>query len=571
MFKFENLIRNEYFPAELPPCFSTKVVFENYDKIKNWTSGVKRNQSIPLTYNGFKNENSRRKFAIPNIYHYFKAVNCIVENSTSILNVTNQSKMSLTKPLTGTPPDDQPYNKKTYSITMTKKIVEKLYQDNLFQIKLDISSFFDSIYTHTIPWAMHSKAIAKKSRGKSLVGDKLDICIREMNYGQTNGILVGNAVSRIISEIILCTVDKEIQEQFKNVKCCRFVDDYYIFVKDTFQIQNIISFIRNELGKYELMLNENKSQIIESPFIYGKHWVEEIKLFIHLNSEVFLNKVISLYTEYKDISILRYGLTVLSLHNINKNEWDVMESKILNLWVKFPSISDLIIKILIAKNESLKKGNLKNAMYSILDRCIPINHHQEIIWAVWFAKVFDIQIKKDYIVKIIESQNSMAIIILLHIIYSKNYNMSKEVKKSILDLRENLKTADLDENEEDGKKKSGNLMWTQNWLIAYEADLNEWFNIESEKFEFAREDLFFKNLIKSKIRFYDTNFHYSEVTGVKKSIQYVTKSEFLSYVKKINKLLSEISDLKENGKDIIEIQKTSKDILDRIEAQSETY
>jgi hypothetical protein len=157
VFVFENLIRNEYFPAELPPCFTTKVITENYDRIRQWTSGCNRGASIALTYSGFKSENSRRKFAIPNIYHYFKAVNCIVENSTEIFKILDQSKISLSRPLPGTAPVEEPYKKRTYSITQTKQIVETMYQDNLYQIKLDINSFFDSIYTHTIPWAIHTK------------------------------------------------------------------------------------------------------------------------------------------------------------------------------------------------------------------------------------------------------------------------------------------------------------------------------------------------------------------------------------------------------------------------------
>lgn len=448
-----------------------------------------------------------------------------------------------------------------------------MYQDNLYQIILDINSCFDSIYTHTIPWAMHSKKIAKKSDGKTLVGDKLDRYIRQMNYGQTNGILVGNAVSRIISEIILCTVDKEIQMHFKDIKCCRFVDDYYIFLKDSSQIQNIISFIRNELGKYELVLNENKLQINESPFIFGKHWVEEIKLFIHLNSEIFLNKVISLYVKYKDISILRYGLTVLSLHNLNKKEWEIMESKILNLWVKFPSLSDLVIKILLNKRDFIKKSNLKNAIYSIFARCIPLNLHQEIIWAVWFSKTFNVQIKKEYILKIIESENSLAIIILLDMIHSDSgqCRKSREVISAILTLREALKDDDLDENEDNEERKYGNLMWTQNWLLAYEADLNKWFNVDGNKFEFARKDPFFKNLIKNRICFYDSNFAYGELPTLQKDGKYVTKVEFVNYIEKINNLLARAAQSNDDNNDIAEVQDISKEIMEKVEAQTNIY
>lgn len=542
MFDFdsENLIGNEYFPSELPPCFSTKCLSKNHKKIIAWTSGVPRRFSIPLIYDGYKSEYARRKFAVPSLYHYAKAVDCIIKNSEAISKIMDESEISISKPIQGEPLENKPYKKISYSIRETQEIIEKLYQDNLYQIIMDISSFFESIYTHTIPWAMHSKKVSKNSDGKTLAGDKLDICLRGMNHNQTNGILVGNAVSRIISEIILCTVDKKIQGKFKNVNIGRYVDDYYIFVKDATQIPSIIAFITKELGAYELILNENKRKINESPFVFGKYWVEEIKLFLHVESDVFFNKVISLYLKYKDTSILRYGMVILSNHIISKKKWEVMESKLLNLWVKFPSLSDIVIKIFLDNISYIKKNSMRKAIYSIFERCITLNHNQEVIWAVWFAKIFEIKnIRNDYIIKILKSENSLAIIIMLDIIDTGDYKNSPPIRKAVLDLREYLKELDMEESLE-GDKKEGQLLWTKEWLLAYEADFNLWLNINNEKFEYARNNPYYKNLIKNKINFYDKEFEYSKETTKYNLTQYITKEEFLLYTSKIENLLEKM-------------------------------
>ena len=42
MFDKKSLLCNEYFPAELPPCFSMQKVADNYEKIIAWTTGVKK-------------------------------------------------------------------------------------------------------------------------------------------------------------------------------------------------------------------------------------------------------------------------------------------------------------------------------------------------------------------------------------------------------------------------------------------------------------------------------------------------------------------------------------------------
>lgn len=565
MFKLENILANEYFPQELPPCFNSKMIAENVEDIKKWITSCNPKHSIPLIYSGYKNENSRRRFAVPNIFHYFKAACCIVDYSQEIIDITSSSHASLSAPIDKPAETNRPYCKKSNSIQDTKKEIESLYQNNMYCCKLDIEAFFDSVYTHTISWAMHTQKVAKNSKEETLIGGQLDIAVRAMNYSQTNGILVGNAISRIISEIILCTVDKEIQKQFPNLKYRRFVDDYTIFFEDASEIQHVISFIRNQLGKFELALNENKIEITQSPFLYGKMWVEEIKLFLHLDSEVFLNKAISLFSQYKDISILRYALTVISFHDIKKDEWSHIESKILNLWVRFPSLADLILEILFDKKDYLHKSNVKEAIYAVLNRCIPLSQDQEVIWAVWFAKVFSVQLNKQYVIKVLESNNQLAKIILLDMISSNTIEKSADVLNALEDLLNQLYDSDLDENQ-----NSGNLMWTENWLLAYEADLNKWLNSENKDFNLARSNVFFKCLIKKKIKFYDTSFSY--LPKQKKTLQYVTRDEFYTYVKKVNQSLLKETDSKgKDNKILFDVKNLQQELIGKIESKAFNY
>lgn len=256
MFIFENLLRNEYFPAELPPCFHSESFADNHIKIQEYIKDKNLTPSDPLIFSGYKNTNSRRKFAIPNPYHYAKAVHVIVENSADIFASFGKGKASLTVPLRIVPDKNECYKKPTNNISESKAKTEKLYQNNIFEIRLDIQSFFDSVYTHTIAWAMHTKSLAKKNKkDTALSGNLIDSCLQNLNSGQTNGILVGNAVSRIASEIILCSVDKAIKSRLPEINYLRYVDDYYIFLRHSFQINDIIAVFRQELAQYELMLN----------------------------------------------------------------------------------------------------------------------------------------------------------------------------------------------------------------------------------------------------------------------------------------------------------------------------
>lgn len=80
-------------------------------------------------------------------------------------------------------------------------------------VKFDISRCFDSIYTHSITWALLNKEIVKeKLSKKTTFGHKFDELMQRMNYNETSGIVIGPEFSRIFAEIILQRVDKEVEK-----------------------------------------------------------------------------------------------------------------------------------------------------------------------------------------------------------------------------------------------------------------------------------------------------------------------------------------------------------------------
>lgn len=541
MFVAENLLRNEFFPSELPTCFNTDDLANCAQDVINVANSFGREYSVPLKYSGYKSEASRRKFAVPNPYHYCKTVNLIACNEESIAAILKKSKYSLTAPIEKTIKKTQPYAKKSESIADTKREIEKQYQDNRYEIRLDISSFFDNVYTHSIPWAMHGIAYAKRNRNdKNLLGNQLDKQMRSMNYDQTNGILVGNAVSRIISEIILCTIDEQIQKQFPNISCRRFVDDYFIYTQDSTQIQEIISFIRGSLAQYELSFNENKIQINESPFLYGKPWVEQIKQYIHLQPDVFLSKLIMEYNTHKDIAIIKYGLKVIAQCRYTEKNWPAMQSRLINLWVRFPSLSDRIMPILWKNKTRLGKMALKKAVYSVINESLLLNKEQELSWAVWFIKVFDINVAQSVIIDVLKSSSDIPIIIMLDVVYKKGLQDNSKIKPQLNMIYDDLATSDVDD-----KGQNNTLMWTSRWLLAYEADRNKWLNVDGKTFEFARKNQFFKELLKRKVKFYDTDFMYPEPEERTRNYEFATRTELYAGINKLKKMIAKRLDNKE--------------------------
>ena len=147
-------------------------------------------------------------------------------------------------------------------------------------IKLDISKCFDSIYTHSIGWAVIGKDTQKESlhlnRGRGTFPDQFDKLMQDMNQGETNGIIIGPEFSRIFAEIILQAIDREVScelgERCKLFHGCdyevfRYVDDYFIFINDDCDKTLIVDELQHTLKKYKMYLNTTKAVVYEKPII----------------------------------------------------------------------------------------------------------------------------------------------------------------------------------------------------------------------------------------------------------------------------------------------------------------
>ena len=337
-------------------------------------------------------------------------------------------------------------------------------------------------------------------------------------------------------------MDNEIDKRYKELQYLRYVDDYFIFVKDATRIQEVVACVRKNLMEYELVLNESKLQITESPFSFDNPWIEELKFSIHRGGELLLDKAIVLYNEYKDITIFKYALKAIYLNNINPKSWDRMESKLYNLWIRFPALSELIIKLLLQKKEEIHMNRLKKVIYSNLEKCKLLNLQQEQIWIVWAIRLFEVKVKQEYVIEILKSNNDLAILIILDCISAGIIDRTQSISKQLDMLRNELNALDISD-----KGESGQLMWTSRWLLAYECQLHKWLDSQTDKFEAVNNDRFYKSLLKEGIDFYDSSYVTTEVQlaqATRKKTQSLI--EYMKQFAKCNEDKKEISSEKQN-------------------------
>ncbi|MFG0268798.1 antiviral reverse transcriptase Drt3b [Pseudomonas sp. zjy_14] len=150
-------------------------------------------------------------------------------------------------------------------------------RDFKFLTRYDISGCFDSVYTHSLPWAVYGKGYSKAHMSplKESFASKFDSLMQRMNYNETNGILIGPEVSRIFAEIILQSVDSEVLAKLTgkgwrpdaDFKIYRYVDDYFVFYNDEEFCHQAKMLLQEILKKFKLSLNKGKEETLSRPMI----------------------------------------------------------------------------------------------------------------------------------------------------------------------------------------------------------------------------------------------------------------------------------------------------------------
>jgi len=277
----EFFLKNEsYCNIGLPPYINFEAVLEKIStelKENNYTSIKKKNPNFleKVNHKILHNKNGKYEWRPYELIHpvlYVSLVNKITNyknwkeikkrfgfiRGRSVVNCISLPVVSESK-----------QSDKAEQITNWWKQIEQksleLSLDFSFIYHTDISNCYGSIYTHSIPWAIHSKKISKKNHSKKLVGNNIDDHIRAMSYGQTNGIPQGSILMDFIAEIVLNYADlllsKKIQNKFKEgeYKIIRYRDDYRIFVNNPMIADTLIKELSEALMSLGLKLHANKT------------------------------------------------------------------------------------------------------------------------------------------------------------------------------------------------------------------------------------------------------------------------------------------------------------------------
>lgn len=359
--------------------------------------------SIPFSYKIVHKENDFRELSIIHPKNQLSIVNFYDKYRDIILYYNNVSPFSIRKPhriakytyfkdklhlekLADLSDEiieenDKEYeNLKTFFVYKKYSNIHKFYESYQYHrsekkynrlFKFDISKCFDSIYTHSITWALLDKSVVKKFLGvpKNTFGDRFDVLMQKLNYNETNGIVIGPEFSRIFAEVILQRIDLNVKQELekdnvyfrKDYEVFRYVDDYFVFYNEDSVKDKILTSFKLKLKEFKLYLNDSKTVLYSKPIIteitIAKQKINELlndaiaynideftiedtsvgKTIKQFKGSIFIdsNKLITKFKtiifeskiEYKDI--LNYSLAIVErkLKTLIKNYFKIIHEK----------------------------------------------------------------------------------------------------------------------------------------------------------------------------------------------------------------------------------------------------
>ena len=423
-FVLSSLLQHNFLPMqkrdkeEMPPIFSSETFTPAVAKML--VAGKIRKSS---DYQGFDAVDYKltrfngvsRSCSIPHPVGYAALVHCIHQHWDKLAYVTT-NKNSLIRPHAH---EDGRLVIMNYEppFAKTKRSLRASF-GHRFMVHTDISNCFPSIYSHAVPWATVGFDHAKKYKPpahKSEWFNLLDEKLRKLKRNETQGVAIGPGTSNVLSESILARVDETLRPEFSFF---RYIDDYTAYCDTEEVAQQFIRRLADELARYKLLLNINKTKVSPLPLALTDNWIGELALRLPKEGELsaydavsYLNLAVQLAKSSPDGSVLKYALKAVIRQKLAfMAEFDVLRYA---LTLSFHQTA--LLPLLDSLFEATFLGGV--FFYAEELKCIAlenaVNRRSDgMAWALYYLNKYEVDIDDATASKVIESRDCIAMLLL---------------------------------------------------------------------------------------------------------------------------------------------------------------
>ena len=338
----------------------------------------------------------------------------------------------------------------------------------------DISEFYHSIYTHSIPWALHTKQTAKtnaraqRAARVNLLGDELDKLVRKAQDDQTMGIPIGPDTSLILSEIVLASCDEQLLAEMPGLRGLRYFDDFEFSFPQLSEGESALAKLQEVLLGYELRLNPRKTSLRTPPIEFEAEWVSEIRSFRFRRTASgeagdligYFDLITKHMTQLPNEHVAKYAISRLrdSKYVPFAQNVELYQSLLCQIATAEPGSIREVFESLIyvsSKGHALDIGLVSDMLTAVIVPHAPLGHTYEVAWCIWAAIGIGIVLDPVSVAAISKVENSVVAILALDA--EQQGLMLGHLDKALWEAR-------MSEPE----------LYDEQWLLSYEANVQGW-------------------------------------------------------------------------------------------------
>ncbi|MBX3611308.1 MAG: RNA-directed DNA polymerase [Hydrogenophaga sp.] len=500
----KRLLSNGYFPAELPPPFHTKTYAHfltantpaapfalSNDREPNYISR-------PVSYNLARAGTLRRQLDIPNPINFFMLAS-VIEAMWPALTAKWYSKpgQALSKPKKTTSGQAKRAYEWAGSFSDIPEHRARIRAGMRYGLQTDIKGFYPSIYTHSIPWALHGKEKSQEKIGwAKLRGNKIDRLLQIGQLKQTKGIPIGPDTSFLVAEMLLTKLDRQIVGEVGS-RYFRYLDDFEFAFATFNEAEKGLSRFQEILGQFELIANEAKTCIFELPAPLDGSWPREIRNMALTGSTKMalqktllvdlFNRSVELRLECPDQGIIVYAVRKTAGFIVAQNNWRLYQQLLFQWAQAEPAVLPVVLDILSTYRDAgylIDLDGLSELLHMTIQLHALRGHTSEVAWALWGHLLFDLPLQTSASTTVRRIDNSIVALLAL----------DARARKLV------AKTASIDVWK---KHMSPDSLVGEQWLLAYEGRVKKWVPPLSTK-EYVRTAPGFGVLANGNVSFYDS-------------------------------------------------------------------
>jgi len=394
----DDLLAKGLFPKELPPCFSTNtfaaIVAAPAGTLPAPFTDPPSSKPCPYSFARGGTGNIRRALSIVNPIAFYPLAQVVATNWQAIDAHLQGTPLSRSRPMHW-PGATRAFRELSYSNRFLVEPKARSRSAARAFLIADLSQFYHSIYTHSIPWAFHTKAVAKTNHSPALFGNRIDALVQRGQDRQTRGIPIGPDTSLVIAESILAAAEMNLVQRLPNLRGVRFIDDYELCLPDLGGAEQALSVLQEELQQFELELNPTKTKIATPPIRFEPDWVGEFRTFLLRTNTgqhgdlVRYFDLINRHLEHDvEAHVAKYAISKLLLQNFapRPENHSLYQALLCQLLVAQPSAAREIISCLLLLNAAgaaIDVGLITASFGVVMRRAALLGHHFEIAWMLY--------------------------------------------------------------------------------------------------------------------------------------------------------------------------------------------